>query len=96
MHYVVLGAFIAFALAVAISGVVELLTGWIHPWERARVLRPVPHGLGQVLTGSGLCCFFGAFAFTPSGNALFSLMAVGAGLFLAGTVLVGVSRFPDR
>lgn len=96
MHYVVLGAFIAFALAVAISGVVELLTGWIHPWERARVLRPVPHGLGQVLTGSGLCCFFSAFAFTLSGNALPSFMAVGAGLFLAGTVLVGVSRFPDR
>lgn len=96
MQYVGLGALIAVALAVAISGVVELLTGWIHPWERARVLRPVPHGLGQVLTGSGLCCFFSVSVFTPSGNALLSLMAVGAGLFLAGTVLVGVSRFPGR
>lgn len=96
MQYVVLGAFIAFALAVAISGVVELLTGWIHPWERAQVLRPVPHGLGQVLTGSGLCCFFSVFTFTSSGDALRSLMAVGAGLFLAGSVLLGVSRFPGR
>lgn len=96
MQYVGLGAFIAVSLAVAISGVVELLTGWIHPWERARVLRPVPHALGQVLTGSGLCCFFSALTFTPSGNALPTLMAVGAGLFLAGTVLVGLSRFPDR
>ena len=96
MHYVVLGALFAFALALAISGVVELLTGWIHPWERARVLRPVPHGFGQVLKGSGLCCFFSVFAFTPSGDVLPSLLTVGAGLFLAGTVLVGVSRFPDR
>lgn len=96
MQYVGLGALIAFALAVAIGGAVELLTGWIHPWERARVLRPVPHGLGQVLTGGGLCCFFSAFAFAPSGDVLLSLTAVGAGLFLAGTVLVGVSRFPGR
>ncbi|MGC0334555.1 putative membrane protein SirB2 [Streptomyces sp. SAI-170] len=94
MRYVGLGALIAVALAVAVSGVVELLTGWIHPWERARVLRLVPHGIGQVLTGSGLCCFFSLIAFVPSGNAFLSLMAAGAGLFLAGTVLVGVSRFP--
>ncbi len=65
MQYVVLGAFIAFALAVAASGVVGLITGWIHPWERARVLRPVPHGLGQVFAGSGLSCLFGAFTFNP-------------------------------
>ncbi len=94
MKYVGLGALIAVALAVAISGVVELLTGWIHPWERAQVIRPVPHGIGQVLTGSGLCCFFSLIAFAPSENAFLLLMAAGAGLFLAGTVLVGVSRFP--
>lgn len=96
MQYVVLGAFILFALAVAMSGVVELLTGWVHPWERARVLRPVPHGLGQVLTGSGLCCFFSVVVFAPSGGAFPSFVAVGAGLFLAGSVLIGVSRFPGR
>lgn len=94
MQYVGLGALIAFALAVATSGVVELLTGWIHPWERARVLRPVPHGIGQVPTGSALCCFFSVMAFAPSGNTLLSLLAASAGLFVAGTVLVSVSRFP--
>ncbi|KPC84153.1 hypothetical protein ADK82_04805 [Streptomyces sp. NRRL S-4] len=96
MQYVVLGAFIAFALAVAASGVVGLITGWIHPWERARVLRPVPHGLGQVLAGSGLSCLFGAFTFNPPGDVLRSLLAVGAGLFLAGSILLGVSRYPGR
>ncbi|MFJ5828879.1 hypothetical protein [Streptomyces sp. NPDC093089] len=96
MQYVVAGALLALSLAVAISGVVELVTGWIHPWERARVLRPVPHGIGQVLVGSGLCCLLGVLAFAPSGSVLATLVAVGGGLFLAGTVLVGVSRFPDR
>ncbi|WP_371640248.1 hypothetical protein [Streptomyces virginiae] len=94
MQYVGLGVLTLVALAIAISGVVELLTGWIHPWERARVMRPVPHGLGQVLTGSSLCLAFGVFAFSPTGDALRSLMAVGAGLFLTGTILVGVSRLP--
>lgn len=94
MQYVWLGSLTAFALAIAISGVVELLTGWIHPWERARVVRPVPHGLGQMLTGSGLCFLFGVFAFSPTGDVLLSLMAVGAGLLLTGTILLGVSRFP--
>ncbi|MEX0173476.1 hypothetical protein [Streptomyces sp. LMG1-1-1.1] len=96
MRYVVTGVAIAFSLAVAISGVVELVTGWIHPWERARVLRPVPHGIGQVLVGGGLCCFFGVVAITPTGSALATLMAVGASLFLPGTALIGWSRFPDR
>ncbi|GAA2264572.1 hypothetical protein GCM10010415_30730 [Streptomyces atrovirens] len=96
MQYVVLGTFTAFALAVAASGVVELLTGWVHPWERAHVVRPVPHGLGQMLAGCGLSCVLVVFAFALSGNVLPWLMAVGAGLFLTGTVLIGVSRFPDR
>ncbi|MFI7412345.1 hypothetical protein ACIBU0_27090 [Streptomyces sp. NPDC049627] len=96
MRYVVLGALIALSSAVAVSGVAELLTGWIHPWERAGVLRPVPHGLGLVLTGSGLGCFAGIFVFTPTGHVLLTLLAAGAGVFLTGTALLGVSRFPDR
>ncbi|WP_157856437.1 MULTISPECIES: hypothetical protein [Streptomyces] len=52
--------------------------------------------MGQILTGSGLCCFFGVGAFTPTGDALRVLLAVSAGLFVAGIVLVGVSRLPDR
>ncbi|MEU4062065.1 hypothetical protein AB0F25_06445 [Streptomyces wedmorensis] len=96
MRYVGHGVLIAVALAIAVGGVVELLTGWIHPWERARVLRPVPHGVGQVLTGSGLCCFFGVGAFSPTGDTLLVLLAVSAGLFVVGIVLVGVSRLPDR
>ncbi|WP_081240899.1 hypothetical protein [Streptomyces viridosporus] len=96
MRYVVAGVFACFFLAVAVSGVVGLLTGWIHPWERPRVLRLVPHGLGQVLTGSGMTCFTAVLAFLPVGDALISLLAGGACLLLAGTVLLGVARFPDR
>ena len=96
MRYVVLGALIALGSALAVSGVIELLTGWIHPWERARVLRPVPHGLGQVLTGGGLGCFMAIFASAPTGDVLRTLLAAGACLFLTGSVLLGVSRFPDR
>lgn len=47
-----------------------------------------------MLTGSGLCFIFGVFAFSPTGDVLLSLMAVGAGLFLTGTILVSVSKFP--
>ncbi|KQX58094.1 hypothetical protein ASE09_28030 [Streptomyces sp. Root66D1] len=90
----VMGVLFATALALAASGATELLTGWIHPWERSRVLRPGPHGLGLLLSGSGLCCFFGVLAFTPTGTAFLSLMAAAAGLFLTGTALIAVSRIP--
>ncbi|MFP8887288.1 hypothetical protein [Streptomyces mangrovi] len=39
------------AAAVAVCGVVELVTGWIMPWERDRVLRPVPRGVDLPLLG---------------------------------------------
>ncbi len=96
VQHVVGGLLIALALAVMVSGVIELLTGWIHPWERARVVRPVPHGLGQMLVGSGLSCLLGGMVFASTGDVLRSLLAVGITLLLGGSVLLGVSQFPDR
>ncbi|MFF3286526.1 hypothetical protein [Streptomyces sp. NPDC003023] len=96
MQYVAWGVFFAVGMAVAGSGVVELLTGWIHPWERANVVRPVPHGVGQILTGSGLGSFAALLAFAPVGQTLKALLAACAGLFLTGTLLLVVSRLPDR
>lgn len=90
------GAFASFCLALVWGGVAGLRTGWIHPRERAGVLRPLPHGLGLVFTGSGLLCLTGVLAFVPVGDALAYLLAIGVCLFLTGTLLLGVSRFPDR
>ncbi|CAL9512244.1 hypothetical protein ACFXC0_18660 [Streptomyces althioticus] len=96
VRWVASAAFASFSLALVWGGVAGLRTGWIHPWERAGVLRPVPHGLGLVFTGSGLLCFTGVLTFTPVGDALVYLLTIGACLFLPGTLLVCVSRFPDR
>ncbi|MGW3552352.1 hypothetical protein ACWDLL_16030 [Streptomyces griseoincarnatus] len=96
VRWVVSAAFASFCLALMWGGVAGLRTGWIHPWERAGVLRPVPHGLGLVFTGSGLLCLTGVLAFVPVGDALAYLLTVGVCLFLTGTLLLGVSRFPDR
>ncbi len=56
----------------------------------------MPHGLGLVFTGSGLLCLTGVLAFVPVGDALAYLLTIGVCLFLTGTLLLGVSRFPDR
>lgn len=96
MNYVVLWAMTAFALGMVGLGVAGLTTGWIHPWERGRVLRPVAHGFGHIFSGCGFFCFCVLFLFAWSGDASLKLLAVGAVLFLIGTVLHGVAAFPDR
>lgn len=94
MQYVVLGVMIAFGVALAVAGVAGLLTGWIHPWERGRVTRPVPHGIGQLLLGTGLSWLLSVVAFVPTGGVFPPLLAVGAVLFVAGVGLLGVSTLP--
>ncbi|BCL20548.1 hypothetical protein ACPCBX_31230 [Streptomyces tuirus] len=96
MIYVVLLAMMAFALGMLGLGVAGLTTGWIHPWERGRVLRPVAHGLGHIFSGCGFFCFCVFFLFALSGDVSLKLLAVGAVLFLIGIVLRGVASFPDR
>ncbi|CAL9448395.1 hypothetical protein SUDANB106_02418 [Streptomyces sp. enrichment culture] len=89
--------FTAVAVAAAVCGAVELVTGWIMPWERDRVLRPVPHGIGLLLLGGGLLCLAGAASFAaPPGGVLPEALAAGAALFAAGTALRGAASFPDR
>ncbi|MEU8524457.1 hypothetical protein AB0C77_02475 [Streptomyces sp. NPDC048629] len=92
--YLVGGVLIALTAALAVGGAVELLTGWIHPWERPNVIRPVPHGIGLLLVGSGLCRPASVVTFAPTGDTLPLLLAAGAVPFLAGTGLVVVSRVP--
>ncbi|MFE7214823.1 hypothetical protein ACFY0A_33950 [Streptomyces sp. NPDC001698] len=96
MNYVVLLALMAFALSMVGLGVVGLTTGWIHPWERGRVLRPVAHGYSHIFSGCGFFCFCVCFLFASSGDVSLKLLAVGAVLFLIGTVLRGLASFPDR
>ncbi len=99
MNYVVLLAFTAFALGMVGLGVAGLTTGWIHPWERGRVLRPAAHGFSHIFSGCGFFCFCVFFLFESSGDVspkLLVVLAVGAVLFLIGTVLRGVASFPDR
>ncbi|MET7712292.1 hypothetical protein [Streptomyces sp. NPDC005407] len=96
MGYVVLLAFMAFALGMVGCGVAGLATGWIHPWERGRVLRPVVHGLGHIFSGCGFFCFCVFFLFALSEGVSLKLLVAGAVLFLVGTVLRGVASFPDR
>ncbi|GGJ71027.1 hypothetical protein GCM10010121_097070 [Streptomyces brasiliensis] len=99
MNYVVLLALMAFALGMVGLGVAGLTTGWIHPWERGRVLRPVPHGFSHIFSGCGFVCFCVFFLFASSGDVslkLLVVLAVGAVLFLIGIVLRGTASFPDR
>jgi hypothetical protein len=101
MSYVVLLALTASALGVVGCGVAGLATGWIHPWERGRVLRPGAHGLGHILSGSGFFCVCVFFLIASDGGSLWGgvsleLLLVGIVLFLIGTVLRGVATFPDR
>ncbi|MEU0579814.1 hypothetical protein ABZ465_21495 [Streptomyces griseoincarnatus] len=49
-----------------------------------------------MFTGSGLLCLTGVLTFVPVGDALVYLLTIGACPFLTGTLLPGVSRFPDR
>ncbi|MFD8525116.1 hypothetical protein ACFV2D_34655 [Streptomyces capillispiralis] len=101
MNHVVLLALMASALGVVGCGVAGLATGWIHPWERGRVLRPVAHGLSHILWGSGFFCICVVFLMASVGGTLLGgislkMLLVGIVLFLIGTVLRGVATFPDR
>ncbi|GAA3773037.1 hypothetical protein [Streptomyces chiangmaiensis] len=96
MIYVVLWVFMAFALGIVGLGVAGLTTGWIHPWEQGRVLRPVAHGLGHIFSGCGFFCFCLFFLFASSGDVSLKLLIVGAVLFSIGIVLRIVATFPDR
>lgn len=98
MNHVVLLAMTALAVGMVGLGVAGLTTGWIHPWERDRVLRPVVHGFSHIFSGCGLFCLCVFFLFTSGDISLKSLVAPAAGavLVLIGTVLRGVAGFPDR
>ncbi|GHE63521.1 hypothetical protein QWL27_31915 [Streptomyces thermocarboxydus] len=96
MVHVVLPALTAVALGMVGLGVAGLTTGWIHPWERGRVLRLVPHGLGHIFSGCGFFCFCVFFLFALSDEFSLKSLAGGAVLFSIGVVLRGVAAFPDR
>ncbi|MFJ1972067.1 hypothetical protein ACIO93_25695 [Streptomyces sp. NPDC087903] len=65
---VVLGALTVTALAAL--GLVAIVTGWLLPWHRSRVLRPRLSGLGTLLcaVGAGLFMFLGPFMGPPHGE----------------------------
>lgn len=97
MPYVILGAFVLYGLAMALSGVVQLRTGRVLPLEQGTFVRPVPYCLGKLLTGTGLVSLASSMAWVVTGRALLLIpSAVGAGCLLLGIAFLTAARYPDR
>ncbi|MFR9754863.1 hypothetical protein [Streptomyces sp. TR06-5] len=75
MGDVFVAAFMVAALALGACGIAGITAGWIMPWARGRVLRPMPYGFSQLFTAGGaICCLSTYFTLTPE------LFVVGDGM----------------
>jgi len=91
---------VAGALAVAALGglgVVTLVTGWVAPWGRSRVLRPKLWGLGSVISaaGMGVFMFTGPFHGLPD-PALYPYAITGWLVFFVGLAFQWRAQRPGR
>ncbi|MEU2866722.1 hypothetical protein ACIQWL_42405 [Streptomyces mirabilis] len=94
MHLYLVG-FAALAMTgAALMGIAGIVTGWVPPWLRPRVLRPKLWGYGSVVGAAGmsLYMFIGPFRGLDLSMAPFAM--TGIALFIAGMVLQMAARRP--
>ncbi|MFJ8024975.1 hypothetical protein [Streptomyces sp. NPDC096311] len=96
MHPYLVG-FAALAMTgAALMGVAGIVTGWVPPWLRRRVVRPTLWGYGSVVgvAGMSLFMFIGPFRGPDLDMAPYAM--TGMAVFFAGLVLQILSQRPGR
>jgi hypothetical protein len=78
----------------ALMGIAGIVTGWVPPWLRPRVVRPKLWGYGSVVGAAGmsLYMFIGPFRGPDLSMAPFAM--AGMALFIVGLVMQMASRRP--
>jgi len=96
MHwYLVAGAALVVA-ALAVMGVIAVVTGWVAPWIRGQVVRPKLWGYGAVTGAAGMALFMFIGPFHGADVELAPLAMAGMAVFFVGLALQWVAQRPGR
>ncbi|MER5755654.1 hypothetical protein [Streptomyces sp. NPDC002088] len=96
MHWALVSLAVGCVTIYAVIGLAGIVTGWVPPWGRSRVLRPRLWGTGALLSAAGLSLFM---FLGPLGDAQplhVYLPLAGMGVNFVGLALQMLAQRPGR